>query len=281
MNDSGGFPGSSVPFTGERMVPESAPASTFWEHLYRYIFASRFVDGKFVLDIASGEGYGACGLSRCGARFVIGIDVSHEACKLASSRYDLPVLCANAECLPLASNSVDLITSFETIEHLSSPGRFLADCARVLRPDGVLIISTPNRSVYGELSKDSNPYHTSELDESEFCALLREHFEIKSLYSQAPVRLSRWCLHTLCLEDSPWLRYWGVWRLREMLRSKVHCNVWEPPPHAMRRDAASWVVPGQDWASRLVNRYEVRRYPGCDMEEATFLLGVATPLKRD
>jgi O-antigen biosynthesis protein len=62
--------------SGERMVPERSGGLTFWEHVYRYAFASDFVKGKYVLDIACGEGYGSAVLLKAGAEKVIGIDIS-------------------------------------------------------------------------------------------------------------------------------------------------------------------------------------------------------------
>src|SRR5690348_55654 len=117
--------------SGERMIPESSDEFTFWEHAYRYAFASRFVAGKRVLDIACGEGYGGAALLRAGAVHVIGVDVSEEVCLHARSKYDLDARQGSAEQIPLADSSVDLVVSFETIEHISNPDRFLDECVRV------------------------------------------------------------------------------------------------------------------------------------------------------
>src|SRR5271168_5208728 len=127
--------------TDERMVPESAGAPTFWEHVYRYAFATHFVAGKRVLDIACGEGYGAAALQKAGAARVIGVDVSESACRHACSKYGLDARPGTAEKIPLPDSSVDVIVSFETIEHVPNPIGFLDECARILTPGGRLIIS--------------------------------------------------------------------------------------------------------------------------------------------
>ena len=122
--------------TNERMVPESSDRSTFWEHVYRYNFASSFVKGKRVLDIACGEGYGAAALQRAGATHVIGVDVSEDVCVHAHRKYGLDARLGSAEQIPLTDKSVEVIVSFETIEHVADPYRFLDECARVWAPGG-------------------------------------------------------------------------------------------------------------------------------------------------
>src|ERR1700722_8417852 len=110
---------------GERMVPESADTLTFWEHIYRYGFALHYVPGKRVLDIACGEGYGAASLQKAGAAQVIGVDVSESACSHARGKYGIDARVGSAEKIPLPDKSVDVVVSFETIEHVRDPGRFL------------------------------------------------------------------------------------------------------------------------------------------------------------
>jgi 2-polyprenyl-3-methyl-5-hydroxy-6-metoxy-1,4-benzoquinol methylase len=134
--------------SGERMVPELSGGLTFWEHVYRYAFASDFVKGKNVLDIACGEGYGSAVLLRAAAKNVIGIDISESACLHTRQRYGIDARVGSAENIPLPNNSVDIIVSFETVEHVPNPGRFLDECARVLVASGILVISTPNKEVY-------------------------------------------------------------------------------------------------------------------------------------
>src|SRR5258707_11589234 len=98
--------------TRERMVPESSDTPTFWEHVYRYAFASRFVEGRRVLDIACGEGYGAAALEKAGAAHVIGVDISESVCLHARKKYGLDARPGTGEQIPLPDNSVDAVVSF-------------------------------------------------------------------------------------------------------------------------------------------------------------------------
>src|SRR5258708_5302880 len=110
---------------GERMIPDVSGGFTFWESIYRYALSCLFVSGKRGLDIALGEGYGSAALQKAGAVQVIGVDVSESACLHARNKYGVDTRVGNAEQIPLPDTSVDVIVSFETIEHVRNPERFL------------------------------------------------------------------------------------------------------------------------------------------------------------
>src|SRR6266704_1151086 len=110
---------------GERMVPEVSGGMTFWEHVHRYAFACRFVAGKRVLDIACGEGYGSAALQKAGAAQVIAVDISDSACAHARAKYGVDARPGAAERIPLPDGSADVVVTFETIEHVPNPERFL------------------------------------------------------------------------------------------------------------------------------------------------------------
>src|SRR5262249_41172258 len=138
-------------FTGERFAPEVRGA-IWYEHWHRYCIAQPLATGLSVLDAACGEGYGSFLLAQT-AREVVGIDIAAEAIAHAQSRYAAPNLRyveGSCTALPLADASVDLVISFETIEHLQQQSEMLAEFRRVLTPGGVLVISSPNPSVYSE-----------------------------------------------------------------------------------------------------------------------------------
>jgi glycosyltransferase involved in cell wall biosynthesis/SAM-dependent methyltransferase len=169
---------AQLEFTGERFTPErDGPIAH--EHLHRYLFALQFCAGKDVLDIASGEGYGAFVLARV-ARRADGVDLSPEAVRHAVARYrreNLTYRQGSCTEIPIADASVDVVVSFETIEHFTEHERFLAEIRRVLRPGGVLIISSPDRVTYSPPGKPANPYHVRELTSDEFKRLVDSHFE--------------------------------------------------------------------------------------------------------
>ena len=200
----------------ERMVPEQAHPRTFWEHVARYRFARGFARGRRVLDVACGEGYGSAALARAGASSVVGVDASPEAADHARRKYGVDARIGDAHAIPLPDRSVDLVVSFETIEHVERPADFVLDCARVLAPDGLLIVSTPNRLVYGE-GDEGNPFHRTEFDEAEFVGLLRPHFADVRLFTQFPRSAAWWSPRSLASETSPWLRIKGFWRLSTWL----------------------------------------------------------------
>jgi len=172
-------------FTGERFTPEVRGA-IWYEHWHRYCAVAPVVSGLRVLDAACGEGYGAFLLSR-GAAHVIGVDIGEQAIAHARERYVMPNLrfaCASVTRLPLANASVDAIVSFETIEHLAAQRDMLAEFRRVLAPDGVLVVSSPNRPVYNPKGTVPNPFHVRELDRAELETLLRPGFPSQRWYAQ-------------------------------------------------------------------------------------------------
>jgi len=164
-------------FTGERMMPEiNINEGIYLEHLVRYKFASQFVKGKVVLDIASGSGYGSNLLSMYGAKKIIGVDVSKEAVDYCKNKYpNVDFLEGNVSRIPLEDASVDVVVSFETIEHVSEKDQilFMLEVKRVLKSDGKLIISTPNVKV----STNNNEFHLKELALNEFEEILKNSFD--------------------------------------------------------------------------------------------------------
>jgi 2-polyprenyl-3-methyl-5-hydroxy-6-metoxy-1,4-benzoquinol methylase len=184
----------NLEYTGERIVPGKTEEPLFREHEARYVFAGRYVAGKEVLDIACGSGVGTDYLRRAGAMSCYGIDIDTRAIEYAKAAYSR-CLFAQGDALHIAlpNNSVDVVVSFETIEHISDNRKFLLECKRVLRPSGLLLCSTPNRGLYRWLPK--NPYHVREFTAQEFGSLLSEHFGEVALFSQAtsifPLYLAR------------------------------------------------------------------------------------------
>lgn len=179
---------SQLEFTGERFLPEVAGQIAF-EHLHRYHFARRLVEGLDVLDVACGEGYGSDIVARS-AKSVVGVDIAAEAVLHATKRYGgdrLRFVEASAAALPFADAQFDAVVSFETIEHHDKHEEMLSEIRRVLKPGGMLIISSPNKLHYSIEPGYNNPYHVKELFREEFVALVGRYFQHQALFGQRVV----------------------------------------------------------------------------------------------
>lgn len=175
-------------FTGERLTFE-IEGQAVYEHLHRYFFAREYCRGLDVLDVASGEGFGSAYLAQT-ARSVVGVDISEEAVAHARAAYtddNLRFMTGDATRLDLPDASFDVVVSFETIEHLPDPSIFIREIRRVLRPEGLLIVSTPNRDVYSPTSTPANPFHVHEMTRNEFLGTVGSAFRNVTLYGQRPL----------------------------------------------------------------------------------------------
>ena len=164
-------------WTGERFLPWIEDATIAYEHLHRYAYASQFVAGAVVLDLGSGEGYGASLLART-ASAVIGVDVDPESVSHAQRKYTRPNLdfvAASAMQIPFV-DPIDVVVCFETLEHIDDQHDLIREAKRLLKPEGLLIISTPDKRTYSDEPHADNPFHTRELYFEEFRELLGTHF---------------------------------------------------------------------------------------------------------
>ena len=167
----------SLPLTGERTVPGIAEEN-YWfrRHEAAYAALAPYCVDALVLEAGCGEGYGADLLARV-ARRVVAVDYDEPATRHARARYPaVNVLRTNLAVLPIRSATVDVVANFQVIEHLWDQEGFLAECFRVLRPGGLLLVTTPNRLTFSP-GRDTplNPYHTRELAASELSELLTEY----------------------------------------------------------------------------------------------------------
>ncbi len=172
---AGPSPSESVlPLTGERTIP-GLDIENYWfrrhEVVYRRLAAR--CTGRDVLEAGFGEGYGADLLAGV-ARRVIGVDYDESAVAHVRARYPrVEARQANLAALPLPDSSVDVVVNFQVIEHLWDQSQFVAECRRVLRPGGVLLMSTPNRITFTPGGDTPiNPFHTRELNAAELTELL-------------------------------------------------------------------------------------------------------------
>ena len=166
----------TLPLTGERTVPGLAEEN-YWFRRHEVVY-QRLVDrcaGRDVLEAGAGEGYGA-DLIAGTARRVIGLDYDDSAVAHVRARYPrVDMRQGNLAELPLGDGAVDVVVNFQVIEHLWDQRQFVDECARVLRPSGLLLMSTPNRITFSP-GRDIpiNPFHTRELNALELTELLTD-----------------------------------------------------------------------------------------------------------
>ncbi len=164
-------------WTGERLETYIYSRDTI-DHLHRYAIAKDYIKGKSVLDIASGEGYGSNLLSYDAAS-VVGVDIDAESVKNATNKYkrsNLEFKVGRADLIPLDSNSIDVVVSFETLEHHDKHQEMILEIKRVLKKDGLLIISTPDKLFYSDKRNFKNEFHVQELYKNEFQDLISQNF---------------------------------------------------------------------------------------------------------
>lgn len=159
------------------------------EHLNRYYFVLNQLDlkDKIVVDLASGEGYGSNILSQY-AKSVTGIDLSTEAVDHARNTYirnNLDFQQGDATSIPLPDNFADVFVSFETIEHHDKHEEMMFEIKRVLKPDGILIMSSPDKYYYSDVPEFNNQFHVKELYYEEFKKLLNAFFKTSYFFSQS------------------------------------------------------------------------------------------------
>jgi 2-polyprenyl-3-methyl-5-hydroxy-6-metoxy-1,4-benzoquinol methylase len=172
--------GTDVPerFDPKTMHGESIEA----EHFARYRWATQFAAGRRVLDAGCGVGYGAVILAQSGASEVIGIDIAPNVVATAA-KAKLPNLVfapGDVTRLPYEDDHFDLVVCFEVIEHLAERDLALDEFRRVLRADGLLALSSPNRDIY----PPGNPHHVHEYLPEELRAALQERFSFVQLHRQ-------------------------------------------------------------------------------------------------
>lgn len=173
-------------FMQERYVPSTWSEIAEYEHFPRYELARCYAAGLQVLDFGSGTGYGTAMLASVASR-ALGVDIDASALDWArrSHRSANLTFQHNGDFLAdFEPDQFDLITCFEMIEHVgeSDQEKTIQALSKVLRPEGLLLISTPNpeiTSLYG-----SNPYHLRERNREEFLDLLRRVFRSVQLVDQ-------------------------------------------------------------------------------------------------
>lgn len=176
----------SLEFTGERFTPECV-REIWYEHMHRYAMSAAWCKGMRVLDAACGEGYGSA-LLASSASSVEGVDISDQAVSHAQKRYgglnNLRFRVADCTSLPFDDDEFDRVVSFETLEHLEAQEQLLSEFRRVLKPEGVLILSSPDKAVYTDQMGTVNEFHVRELYRHELEDLIGRSFPAFRLLGQ-------------------------------------------------------------------------------------------------
>jgi SAM-dependent methyltransferase len=177
---------SSPGFTGERLHAGSELFRLdLARHQVAYEFARTHMGAGWVLDLGCGSGYGTASLAQ-GSAPVAGLD--RVAPDTANRRARGHFVRADLDrALPFARGSFELVVSFQVIEHLEDPTRYIAGIAELLRPDGVALLTTPNRIT----SDRVNPYHVREYLADELAERLQPRFgavELRGVGATDPVR---------------------------------------------------------------------------------------------
>src|SRR5262245_34041825 len=167
-------------WTGERYLPWLEEAAIGYEHLHRYAYATQFVQNKRVLDLACGEGYGSYLLART-AESVVGIDIDEDAIRHARNKYlkqNIEFKVGSITEVPIVGeHCFDVAVCYEALEHIEDHHKLLGEVKRLLTPDGIFIVSTPNKTVYTDEPQYTNPFHVHELYFDEFRELFEKHFK--------------------------------------------------------------------------------------------------------
>lgn len=177
-------------YNGERFLPDESTGEIAVEHYQRYQLAKKFIAGKKVLDAACGEGYGSNLLAETACQ-VTGLDIDIETVKRANEKYGnskLSYVHGSIEKLPFDDGTFDVVISYETIEHVNVTiqNNFLNEIRRVLKLDGILIMSTPNKAVYTDLVEGKNKFHVKEFYVDEYLEFLNNFFCNTGIFCQYP-----------------------------------------------------------------------------------------------
>lgn len=168
----------------EQHFPRGIAAEVAYDRIARYRFAERYVKGKKTIDL--GTGYGTCSLSKF-AENILGVGPSEETVAYAARRYNAPNLryeTGDVTNLPYPDGSFEAVVSFEVVERLEHPEAMVEEASRLLKADGVFVVSTPDKQTYSNDRNHANPHHSKEMYPLEFREILERHFRHVQIYRQ-------------------------------------------------------------------------------------------------
>lgn len=170
----------------ERWIPGYCGVHTHREHIARYNWVKQFVENKIVADLACGSGFGSLTLANDGkASIVYAGDIDSRTVKYASIKnkhQNINFAVKNGEDFELAEE-VEVFVSFETIEHLSNPNKFLENVQKSIKKNGQFVVSTPISNIPIN-NNPENIHHRIEWGFLQFQELVNNYFTIKEVYLQ-------------------------------------------------------------------------------------------------
>ena len=200
----------------ERVIPGLSSNYMFRQAQARYMFAKKYIKNKDqVLDAACGTGYGTTG---------VGIDNNPEAIAFAKKHFKAKYVLGDVLNMPFSSNLFDVVTSFETIEHVDAK-KFLNEISRVLKKDGKLILSTPQKK-----GLSNSPYHVKEFTKQELELLLKKYFKTVTIYGQSssPKARSAWGDFMSSQESRKKIIILDILGFRKLFPKELKERIWKP-----------------------------------------------------
>ena len=189
---------------GERTLPD-VPEENYWfrRHLVVYEWVARQVAGQRVIDMASGEGYGADVLARH-AKSVVGVEANPDAFEHARRRYVRDHVRFERSMVEVYAEPCDAVVFLQTIEHVQDPGAVLEHYKAMLAPGGAVFVSTPNVLTLAPpgAERSDNPWHVHEYRPEEFAALCGAHFAHVELHGLFHAR--KLALHQVAIDRLGW-----------------------------------------------------------------------------
>lgn len=198
------------------------------EHVHRYQEALKYIKNTDkVLDIACGTGFGTAIIASATKNEVVGGDLDPESIALCTKSWSKPNLnfkVIDGTAIAFDNHYFDVIVSFETLEHTTQYKKMLSEFKRVLKPNGILILSTPNQKLTSPNGVIFNPYHTQEFHYEELQALLNAVFKNVELLGQYCSRYNdhnTFVMNTFAKRAESFFLLRGVRKLPYSLRSSV------------------------------------------------------------
>jgi 2-polyprenyl-3-methyl-5-hydroxy-6-metoxy-1,4-benzoquinol methylase len=189
---------------GERTLPD-VPEENYWfrRHVAVYEWVAARVAGRRVIDMATGEGYGA-DLLAARAASVVGVEANPDAFEHARLRFGRANLRFERSMVEVYAEPCDAIVFLQTIEHVQDAGAVLEHFKAMLAPGGLVFVSTPNVLTLappGE-ERSGNPWHVREYRPDEFAALCAARFVHVELYGLFHAR--KLALHQVAIDRLGW-----------------------------------------------------------------------------